>query len=134
MAFTVHDPDEVILDIIARLQTQTSKNVGDGEAPADTTMPYAVVYQLDDENTEGTLGDPTAHTVWTIQVTSIGETATQAAWMNDATVAALEGYSPTTTAATCQRLWLDTKGPITRDDSLQPPLFYAIAVFTAFQG
>lgn len=132
--FTIHDPDEVIQEVVTRLAAQTGKNVGDGEATGDTTFPYAVVYQLDDELTDGTLGDPTAYTVWTIQVTSVGETAEQAGWMSDQVIAALEGFAPTTTAATCQRFWLDAAGAITRDDSLQTPLFMVADIFTAFQG
>ena len=73
MAYTVHDPEAFFAAIVTRLATSTGKNIGLAEAPANTTYPYAVVYPLLDESSEGALNNPTQAVTWAFQVTAVSD-------------------------------------------------------------
>ena len=98
MTYTAHNPQTFYAAVVSRLSSQTGKNVGRAEAPSDVTLPYAVVYPLDeaaDLDVNGTLGDPHDTTVFEWQVTSVGGTAEQAEWMQQKVRSALVGWAPT---------------------------------------
>lgn len=135
MAYTAHDPRTFYDAIVTRLSGQTSKNIGEANAPSDTTTPYAVVYQLDEQDNPETLGNLTdAHesTFFAWQVTSVGADANEAQWMQQKVRAALLGWQPTVSGITCGFVERDGGTGVTRDDDLQPPLFYAVDRFVCF--
>jgi hypothetical protein len=133
VTFTVHNPQTFYATVATRIASQTSKNVGRGEAPSDTTTPYAVVYQLDepdDPETAGSLGDPHASTVFEWQVTSVGSTAEQAEWMQHEVRKALLGWTPSGASPVMRSGGQGTR----RDDGTQPAQFFAVDHFTSFVG
>lgn len=129
MAYTVHDPQAFYAAIVTRIGTSTGKTVGLVEAPASNVYPYAVVYPLVDESSEGSLVNPTQAVTWAWQVTSVSNGAAGAQWMQQKVRAALHGFTPTVSGLGTTPIELVDGSAITRDDSLSPPLFYAIDRF-----
>lgn len=134
MTYTAHDPRVFYAAVKARLET-TGKNIGDGEAPSDLTVPYAVLYSLDepaDPDRNGTLADAHATTVFEFQVTSIGDTAEQARWMQQKTRSVLVGWSPVVSGLSCGPAARSGGQGVRRDDGTQPARFFAVDTFTVF--
>lgn len=129
MAYTVHDPQAFYAAIVTRIGTSTGKTVGLVEAPTNNVYPYAVVYPLVDESSEGSLANPTQVVTWAFQVTSVSNGAAGAQWMQQKVRAALHGHIPTVSGLGTTPIELVDGSAITRDDSLSPPLFYAIDRF-----
>lgn len=137
MSYTAHNPSTVYTAVVAKLVTATGKKIGRAEAPADTTLPYAVVYPLDDTadlDAAGSLADPHITTVYEFQVTSVGGTAEQAEWMQHKARTALVGWQPDTiTGGPSFGLVEKSGGQGTRrDDGTQPAKFFAVDRFTLF--
>ena len=132
MTYTVHDVGAFYAAVVTRLTAQTGKNIGRGEAPSDKTTPYAVVYGLDDSSAGTSLGDPEETTVNMFQVTSVGKTAEQAEWMAVKARTALLGWEPSVSGRVFGRVAKVGGRPAARDDSTQPPLFYAIDDYDVF--
>lgn len=132
MTYTAHDPNAFYAAVKTRLEGQTSKNIGRVEAPADVTLPYAVIYPLveaDDPELNGTLADAHETTVFEWQVTSVGGTAEQAEWMQQKVRSALLGWSPTGDFGVVEK----SGGQGTRrDDGTQPAQFFAVDTFMVF--
>lgn len=133
MSYTAHNPSTFYAAITARLVSSTGKKIGRVEAPSDKTLPYAVVYPLDDtgDPDNGTLGDAHASAVFEFQVTSIGGTAEQAEWMAHKVRVALVGWSPTGDFGVVEKSGGDGTR---RDDGTQPALFRAVDRFSVFAG
>lgn len=133
MAHTIHDPQTFYAAIVARIGTSTGKQVGLVEAPAVNTYPYAVVYPLVDESSEGSLPDPTRAVTWSWQVTAVSDGAAGAQWMQQKVRAALQGFTPTVTGVGTTPIELADGSGVTRDDSLSgnPTLFYSTDRFIA---
>lgn len=135
MAYTVHDPQAFYAAIVTRIGTSTGKQVGLVQAKTLTTpsvnfvVPYAVVYPLVDESSEGSLNNPTQAVTWAWQVTSVSNGAAGAQWMQQKVRAALHGFTPTVAGLGTTPIELVDGSAITRDDSLSPPLFYAVDRF-----
>lgn len=134
MAYTVHDPQAFYAAIVARIGTSTGKLVDLAKAPGNNTYPYAVVYPLDDESSEGALSDPTQIVTWAWQVTCVSNGAAGAQWMQQKVRAALHGFTPTVAGLGTTPIELVNGSGITRDDSLSPPLFYSTDRFTAYSS
>lgn len=137
MAYTAHDPDIVYSAVATRLGTSTGKTVFRVEATPDATLPYAVVYPLDDTadlDVAGSLADPHITTLYEFQVTAVGGTAEQAEWMQHKARAALLGWAPdTVTGGPSYGLIEKAGGQGTRrDDGAQPAKFFAVDRFTLF--
>ena len=104
-------------------------------APHDS-VPYCVVYS-GDAHTEGPSGDPDSDVSMEVQVTSIGDSEEQAAWMADRVRNTLLSVTPPTPPS--GRAWLRPQRPIDhvltrpceRDDDAGPgaPLYYIASVY-----
>lgn len=133
MAYTTRELRTVYDAVISRLETSTSKVIGDHIAPLDLTLPYAVVYHRSENIDDiGTLSDPTVVAELEWQVTSVGETREQAQWMSYKVRQALNGFKPVVSGMSFSPIILDGDSPVTRDDDVQPPKFYAVDIFTTF--
>ncbi len=103
--------------------------VGDGQAPAGAVPPYAVVFALDDSDSDGPIDDWEADAVHQIQVTSVGETREQAQGVADEI---RKKMTPPNMTVTGRRvLWVQVAvgGGVERDDDTKPPLFYAVDLY-----
>ena len=97
------------------------------DAPA---YPYVVVYPLDVAARTGPISDGQADVNHTIQLTTVGQTAEQAAGLLD--LAAIELRDMPSDAIDDRNVALVEEvsgGTIDRDDDYQPPLFYAVGIF-----
>ena len=136
MTYMVHNQQTIIDAILARLVAQSSRPVGDAEAPTDNTRPYAVLYPLGDDpdpDTRGTLSDPVQSTVIEFQITSVGDTRQSAQFMANHAAATIVGWSPTVAGYSF--------GPISReagadaprrDESSESTLFYQVDRYSVF--
>jgi hypothetical protein len=92
--------------------------------------PYIVLYSGIVPIIDGPVADPYADTVGEYQVTSVGCTASQARWAADKARAALIAAQGVTVAGRSVQLIAWTGGqPVTRDDDVVPPLFYAVDLY-----
>lgn len=131
MAYTVHDPQAFYAAIVTRVAT-TGRPVGLAVAPANNAYPYAVVYPLTDESSEGALSDPTQIVVWAFQVTAVSNGATGATWMQREVREVLHGYIPVVAGLGTTPIHLADGSGISRDDAADPVLFYSTDRFTAY--
>lgn len=99
--------------------------VGHAAAPADATLPYAVLHTAGTGPLSGPVGDPHADADSTAQLTCIGADAQQAEWLADELRPVLLGPL-TITGRRVMQSWLETSQPVRRDDDVTPPLFYAV--------
>lgn len=127
---SVTDPRTATDAIISRLTTGTGKNIGDGVAPADGTLPYAVVTPLADGDYDGPMNDWQADVAMEWQVTSVGATRSQAQWMQDKCRDAMLNAAITVPSRAVMKAELAGGGFVERDDDFQPPLFYAVDIFS----
>lgn len=134
MAYTVHDSQAFFATIVARLVSSTGRTIGLAEAPESNPLPYAVVYPLVDESSDGALSDPTQIVVWSWQVTAVASGAAGAQWMQTKCRTALHGFTPTVAGVGTTPIELVDGSGITRDDGLSgnPTLFYSTDRFIAF--
>jgi len=131
LPYTAHDPRVFFAAIVTRLVTSTGKNIGLAEAPAVTTYPYAVVYPLVDELSEGVLNNPTQAVTWAWQVTCVSDGPDGAQVMQHLARTALHGHIPVVTGLGTTPIELADGSGILRDDDVQPPLFYTTDRFIA---
>jgi hypothetical protein len=136
MPYTVHDPRAFFAAIVARITTSTGKQVELAIAPDSPVYPYAVVYPLTDESSEGALNDPTQIVVWAWQVTCVSDGAAGAQWMQHKVRQALHGHIPVVAGVGTTPIELSFGSGITRDtggsDDVSPPLFYSTDRFIAY--
>lgn len=132
MAYTVHDPQTFFAAILTRIATFTGKQVGLAVAPDNPVYPYAVVYPLTDEASDGGISDPAQIIVWAWQVTCVSDGGAGAQWMQHKVRQALHGHTPTVAGVDTNPIRLVDGSGISRDDTAQPPLFYSTDRFTAF--
>lgn len=132
MAYTSHNPRVFFDAIVTQLASSTGKNIGEAQAPASVVLPYAVIYPLSDEAKDGSLSNPVEIAVWAWQVTCVGSTMDQAQWMQHKVRQALLGWTPTVAGLGTTPVDLLDGAGVTRDDSIQPPLFYSTDRFHAY--
>jgi len=132
MAYTVHDPEAFFAAIVARLISSTGKPIGLAEAPADTTYPYAVVYPLRDESSEGSLEDPTEMVVWAWQVTCVSDGPGGAQVMQRLARIALNGHIPVVAGVGTTPIEMPDGSGILPDNAARPTLFYSTDRFQCF--
>ena len=118
--------------VLTRLEAATSKAVGDGQAPGDTTLPYSVLYPLDDEDRDGDMID-TQRTSWfDFQVTCVGDTRVQAEWLADQLRTSMLAADLTPTGFRMYPFERVVTNVTERDDDVQPPVFYTIFIVRGF--
>ena len=132
MPFTAHNPRPFFDAIAARLVASTGRTIGRSEAPAVVTVPYAVVYPLDEDDTDTTLDDPFDVTLFRWSVVSVGDSEEQALWMVHKVRVALVGWQPVVAGLTCGFVFRDGGRGVSREDPTQPPKFSGADVFTVF--
>lgn len=127
MTFTVVPQDPLVKAVIAALEA-TNFPVGDVRAP-EGSIPYSVVYGLDDEDLDGPMNDWQADVRHVIQVTTVGETPEQARMLQDKN--RVEIYQTAAPAGRSVALVERTGGAgVERDPDEQPPLFYSVDIYT----
>lgn len=129
MPYTAHDPRVFYDAVISRLETSTGKNIGQGEAPPNLTLPYAVVRSQDETDVDVNLADPHDLTIFEWFVMSVGSTEDQALWMQQKVRVALLGWQPSVAGITCGFVMRDGGAGVTREDAAQPPTFFAVDRF-----
>jgi hypothetical protein len=112
------------VDAVLALLADAGLAVYDAEAPAAPPVKYAVVY-ADPGTPGGALGDRHRHLLIEFQVTAVGRSRVQAAWVADKARAALLTGTPTVAGRVVQPLWqVGSPPPVQRDDDVQPPVYY----------
>ena len=122
----------LLTDQVLTAARSTSRLVGDGQAPAAATRPFAVVYPLYVSERDGPMDDDTADGWWQYQVTSAGDTREQAQGLSDELETAILGYTLTVSGYVIGPTKRAERLPIERDDDVQPPLFYQSITFSIF--
>ncbi len=120
--------------VLTRLKTNTaSMKIGDGQAPADDTRPYAVLYALDDAERVGDMSAAVDVTGWfEFQITSVGDTREQAEWLADLLRTHILAVK-LTPSGFVMFPWRNVVTNLPeRDDDVQPPLFYVTSVVEGF--
>ena len=129
------NPDDFYTAIAAQLVSSTGKNIGEGEAPTSTTLPYAVLYPRSediDPDRLGNLSEARDATFFEFQVTSVSGTLMDALWMVQKTRDALIGFTPVVSGDAFGKCELAAVSAVLRDDSVQPPLFYGVDEYQCF--
>lgn len=120
--------------VLTRLKTNSgSFKIGDGQAPADNDRPYAVLYALDEGESDGDMSTAADITGWVeYQVTSVGDTREQAEGLADLlrTHLLASDLSPSGFRMFPWRNFVTSLPD--RDDDVQPPLFYVTSVVEGF--
>lgn len=112
------------VDGLLALLTAAGLTVYDAEAPAGAPDKYAVLYS-DPGTPAGALGDRHRMLLLGFQVTAVGRTRVQAAWVADKARVTLLTQVPAVAGRVVQPLWqVGQPPPIQRDDDVQPPLYY----------
>jgi hypothetical protein len=105
--------------VTTRLET-TGKDVGQAVSPG-VAPPYMVLYPQSDTGYEGSLSDPHEQVTQTFQVTAVGDSMEEAAWMQEKARGVLLGWIPSVTGAT--PIELDFGSGIFRDPD--GPVFFS---------
>lgn len=115
---------------------ELGRPIGDAVRPAapnpppSSFYPYGVLY-TGVVRLEGTLVDPHEDGLHRIQVTSIGRDRVGAEWLRDLVRPVLLDTSVDIDGHAVVWTELVSSVPITRDDDVSPPLFYAVDVVNA---
>lgn len=103
--------------------------VGDASGEG-LTSPFCVVYPIPGGATNGSLEDPNADAELIYQSTCVGKSREQAEWVADKTLLLLSGFSVTGRVVT--QIELEDFGGVSRDDDVQPPLWYGTPRFRVY--
>lgn len=107
-------------------------SVGDHRAPAGVP-PYTVLYMQPGGRVEGTAANPAEFYDFRFRLTSVGQVPAQARWQHDRAEAALQAHPVTVSGRTIQRVQrIDASPGVQRDDAVDPPLYYATALYGAW--
>ena len=105
--------------VIAALEAD-GLTVGDATGEGLTT-PYVVVYRISGTR-DGEADAPEDRAELVFQITCVGTGRKQAEWVQDKAEAALRSI---TVAGRSVRVYVDSDGPVSRDDDTPVPLFYS---------
>jgi hypothetical protein len=83
-----------------------------------------------DDPPEGALSDNTQLVTWVFQVTCVADGPGGAQVMQRRTRTALHSFVPVVAGVTTTRIELSEGSGVTRDDAVQPPLFYTTDRFS----
>ena len=128
------DIDLLTDGVISALASGTGFPIGDAAAPKGAALPYANVQMIGDAVREGSMAEllKDADLVTEIQVTSVGESRTQAQWMSGQVRDEFVASAITWATRKISLVELDSGNEVERDDDVQPPLFYAIDSFLVY--
>lgn len=121
--------------VIAALES-AGLDVGDAVAPADGPAllkggtGYVVVYPVAGGASYGTLADHAEDAEIIMQVTCVGATREQAAWLADACNVLLDGLEVEDRSVPL--VTLEVTPGVNRDDNQTPPVFYATPRYRIF--
>jgi hypothetical protein len=110
----------------AALITDAGRTLYDAESPDEAAPPYVVMYADTGNREAAQLCDDQPYRVWTIQTTCVGTTREQAAAEAQLVEDAVEGVRPVVVGRSCTRIKRIVSRPATRDDDVQPAVFYQI--------
>lgn len=105
--------------------------VGDASAPADVTLPYAVVYPLD-AAFDGSMSDLDADADPITQITYVGATREQAQWLRDKVRTDLLGQFLVVSGRRVGPVRIQAERPVLQDRDVTPHLMYAIDRYRAW--
>lgn len=94
-----------------------------GSAAASTFVPYVAVYPMSG-SLDGAIDYGQEDATKFVQLTCVGATVAQAEWASDVARVALLSTAPTVTGRSVALVVIDQLGSCTRDDAIQPPLWY----------
>lgn len=106
--------------VIAKLEA-AGLNVGDADAEG-LTAPYAVLYDIPGGRSFGTLENPNDDAELVFQVTCVGETREQSAWVADKAITALLS-GLTVSGRSIARVTIDSFPGTFPERDASPPLF-----------
>ncbi len=119
--------------VLTKLRTNSaSRKIGDGQAPADDDRPYAVLYSLDENEREGDMSTIDVTGWFEYQITSVGDTRSQAEWLADLLRTLILAANLTPSGFVMFPFRKVVTGLPERDDDVQPPLFYVVQVVEGF--
>lgn len=101
----------------------------DGESPNFADLPRVVEFPNQGASVRDTLQGGVEAKLVTIQTTCIGETREQAGWMLDQVTDLVEEKRPAVSGWSCTRIEQLSTLPATRDDDVDPAVFYAVATW-----
>lgn len=100
--------------------------------PAGVFTPYMVLHRLLG-TFDGPIAAPDVDAELEYQVTCVGATRDQAEWVADKAITALVGQTVAAASRSLlQRIYLTDAGMSRRDDTVQPPVFYATPRFLIY--
>lgn len=124
----------VLVDAVKTL-LETNVNgyeIGDAEAPPDDSLPYAVLYPLDDTLRDGDYVDTQRTSWYEFQITVVGETREQSGGFADELRALLLAANLTPAGFSMYPFKKVVDTATERDDDVKPSVFYTIVIVTAF--
>lgn len=124
-----------LTDAIIHVLESAGLLVGDGVAPAGYGWQgapgqsgftgYVTVYELTGGTLDGTIGLPDDDASLLYQFTATGATRKQCEWVADKARTTILASSLLIAGRQVQRVTVDMLGGTTRDDSVQPPVFFS---------
>ncbi len=119
--------------VLTKLKTNSgSFKIGDGQAPADDTRPYAVLYALDEAEREGDMSTIDVTGWYEYQITTVGNTREQAEGLADLLRTLMLAANLTPSGFSMFPFRKVVTGLPERDDDVQPPLFYVVQTVEGF--
>ncbi len=102
--------------------------------PTDRTTPYVVVRTDNMPMTSDRIAQASTHLTGRFYVTHVGKTVQEVQWAQEKTRALLVDKRPTVTGRSVGRLSMTDSSPVQTDRDVQPPLVYAVDVYTCFSA
>lgn len=109
-------------DAILGVLETAGYRIGDGQAPEDNTLPYAVLYPLV-ASTNGTLDNPDEDLAYECQISLVGKTRPQVENLADEIRDTIMN-TPLVIAGRSVFRIQPVYGAVRPDDDVQPPLFF----------
>ena len=122
----------IVTDAVLSTLEANWTRVGDAQAPEDDTLPYAVLYPIDESDMDGDLAAAQRTGWFEFQITCVGETRESSSQLGDKLRDALLASSPAVAGYTLGPWLKVVSDTVNRDDDVQPPVFYSINVVQVF--
>ena len=115
--------------VLALLTAVPNVRVHDGIVPDKPTLPYVVVRTNSGPRSRSSLAVSSDHLTLGIWCTSVAANRAQAQWLAEKVTGALLDVTPTVAGRACFPIEAVNSQPVQRDDSVNPPLMYAVDEF-----